>query len=116
MLESVAFSDIHAEMAEQFIFTSLDRFLHLHFRHGGAWRERRLARDKDMGDKLSIPYHSLKNKKSIETDVLSETERPLPPPCNHLDNVVLRLPTFARNQAGDWLMPSQGRQPSNTGV
>ena len=25
------------------------------------------------------------------------------PPCNHLDIGALRLPTLARNQAGDWL-------------
>ena len=28
-----------------------------------------------------------------------------PPPCNHMDIRTLRLPTLARNQAGDWLMP-----------
>jgi len=28
----------------------------------------------------------------------------------------LRLPTLARNQACDWLMPSYGRQPQRTDV
>jgi len=36
------------------------------------------------------------------------------PPCNHLDTGVLRLPDSARNQADDWLMPSQGWQPEHT--
>jgi len=27
------------------------------------------------------------------------------PPCNHLDIRELWLPTSARNQTGDWLMP-----------
>jgi len=29
---------------------------------------------------------------------------------------VLRLPILARNQAADWLMPSQGRQPQHADV
>jgi len=33
-----------------------------------------------------------------------------------MDSVALRLPTLAWNQAGDWLMPSQGRQPQHTDV
>jgi len=31
-------------------------------------------------------------------------KKSLPRPGNHLDIGVLRLPTFARNQAGDWLV------------
>jgi len=36
------------------------------------------------------------------------------PPCNHLDIGALRLPALVRNQTGDWLMPSYGRQPQRT--
>jgi len=39
-----------------------------------------------------------------------------PSPCNHLGIGALRLPTLLRNQAGDWLMPSRGRQPQHTDV
>jgi len=38
------------------------------------------------------------------------------PPRNHLDIDAWRLPTLARNQAGDWLMPSQNRQLQHTDV
>jgi len=39
-----------------------------------------------------------------------------PIPCNHLDIGALRLPTLARNQGGDWMMQSWGRQPQRTDV
>ena len=38
------------------------------------------------------------------------------PPCNHLDISAFRLPTLARNQAGDRLIPSLGRQSQRTDV
>jgi len=43
-------------------------------------------------------------------------DRKKSPPCNHLDIGALRLLTLDRNQAGDWLMPSYGRQPQRTDV
>ena len=36
--------------------------------------------------------------------------------CNLLDTGVLRLPTFARNQTGDRLVPTQGGTPQPTPV
>jgi len=38
------------------------------------------------------------------------------PPCDRLDSDVLRLLTFARNYAGDRLIPSEGRQPQHSRV
>jgi len=49
-------------------------------------------------------------------DMYYHRQKKTPPPYNHLDIRALRLPTLARNQAGDWLIPSQGRQPQSTDV
>jgi len=47
------------------------------------------------------------------SDIGNEKESPS---CNVLETGVLRLPTFACNQAGDWLMLSDGGQPQHTHV
>jgi len=48
--------------------------------------------------------------------VYYHSQRKCPPPRNYLDIDALRLPTLSRNQAADWLMPSEGRQPQRTDV
>ena len=68
----------------------------------GAWNFH-CAREKKLAVAANAFFDTIIDRKNV-------------PPSNHLDIGALGLPTLARNQTGDWLMPSHGRQPQHTDV
>jgi len=66
--------------------------------------------------KIEISQENVKQRRQFSVRGTIIDRKNVPPPCNHLDIGALRLPTLARNRGGDWLMPSQDRQPQRTGV
>jgi len=53
-----------------------------------------------------LNYMRLKIGLTLKRDQNTYYQKKTPPPRNHLDIGASRLPTLARNEAGDWLMPN----------